>query len=130
PIIVPVFICDRFAIQPDLPGLRQVKAGNNLGQSRFATAVAANEKNQFARPKTQVDGTKHEIVVFLLAVIRVDDASKLQGFEIELGVVRIQWADFGRMFSQREAKLLDFLQCDIGAAKKRETAHDSCQWSH
>src|SRR5438034_10405461 len=45
---------------------RGVKAGDYLGESGFATAIAADEEDEFTRAKSQIDGTEHKMTIVIV----------------------------------------------------------------
>src|SRR5947207_9257446 len=80
-IVVTVsFINDR-PIQPNLPRFRRIQPADNFSQRRFATAIAADEKNQFSRTKSQIDRTQDKVTVIFFMMIGMGNTLELQPFE-------------------------------------------------
>src|SRR5207302_4712017 len=121
-VFVAVFVSDGLAIEPDLAGFGQVQAGDDFAERGFAAAIAADEEDQFTGLKGQVDGAESEAAVFLFDVIGVGDAHELQALEGDVRLRQIDRTILARMIFERDAKLLNLVQGDIGAAKERKTA--------
>src|SRR2546422_4458752 len=45
---------------------RGVKAGDYLGESGFATAIADDEEDEFTRAKSQIDGAEHKMTIVIV----------------------------------------------------------------
>src|SRR5688572_25712990 len=63
-VALAILVGDRLAVEADLAGFRNVQAGEQLREGRFAAAVAADQENQLAGAECQADRAKREAAVF------------------------------------------------------------------
>src|SRR5690349_14217779 len=70
-IMIPVVVGNQFTVEADLAARRNIETRQQFCERGLAAAVAAREPDRFAGVQSEIDRTKNEVAVFLVAIIRV-----------------------------------------------------------